>query len=66
MFFTTGKEIDLSTTQFWDVIVITASDEEQKKVYEIQIEDKLKRNELPKGIPIHISADPPGPKIGTS
>lgn len=49
---------------FWDVIVLTAVDEEQKSVYERQIEYKYERGELPYGIPILVVADPPGPKIG--
>ncbi|KAJ8309842.1 hypothetical protein KUTeg_011707 [Tegillarca granosa] len=37
---------------------------EQKCIYESQIELKSERNELPKGIPIHVIPDPDGPKIG--
>ncbi|KAL4229683.1 hypothetical protein ACF0H5_010071 [Mactra antiquata] len=49
---------------FWDVIIITAADDDQKNVYEKQLEYKYKRSELPKDIPILVVADPPGPKIG--
>ncbi|XP_013403630.1 fucose-1-phosphate guanylyltransferase isoform X2 [Lingula anatina] len=50
---------------FWDIVVITAADEEQKKAYELQLYGKLQRNEIPKGIPYHVYADPPGYKLGS-
>ncbi|MBN3302369.1 FPGT guanylyltransferase, partial [Amia calva] len=50
--------------EFWDVAIITAVDETQKAAYEMQITDKLHRGELPLGVPFHVFADPPGPKIG--
>ncbi|XP_033743408.1 fucose-1-phosphate guanylyltransferase-like [Pecten maximus] len=50
--------------EFWDVIVITAGDEDQKEAFVAQIESKLSRNELPLDCPIHVVADPPGPKLG--
>ncbi|XP_064186750.1 fucose-1-phosphate guanylyltransferase [Anguilla rostrata] len=55
---------DVRTGEFWDLVVITAADEEQKEAYELQISEKHRRNELPLGIPYHVFADPPGPKIG--
>ncbi|KAG5851172.1 hypothetical protein ANANG_G00090240 [Anguilla anguilla] len=51
---------DVRTGEFWDLVVITAADEEQKEAYELQISEKRRRNELI----IIIFADPPGPKIG--
>lgn len=50
--------------RFWDVVVLTASDEDQQKAYEMQIELKLERRELPTGVDYKVYADPPGPKIG--
>ena len=32
---------------FWDIVLITSIDEEQKKCYEHQIELKKERNEIP-------------------
>ncbi|KAJ8279415.1 hypothetical protein COCON_G00064810 [Conger conger] len=55
---------DVRTGEFWDLVVVTAADETQKDAYELQISEKLRRNELPLGIPYHVFADPPGPKIG--
>lgn len=50
--------------QFWDLVVLTAVDEDQKFAYELQIKEKLGRKELPFGLPYHVFADPPGSKIG--
>lgn len=49
---------------FWDIVVITALDESQKDAYEIQLQSKLARGELPLGVKYHVFYDPPGPKIG--
>uniref|UniRef100_A0AAY4BE73 GDP-fucose pyrophosphorylase domain-containing protein n=1 Tax=Denticeps clupeoides TaxID=299321 RepID=A0AAY4BE73_9TELE len=57
-----GKEV--RPGQFWDLVIVTAADEEQRAAYEVQISEKLCRNELPLGIPYQVFADPPGPKIG--
>ena len=46
------------------MVVITASDEDQKKAYELQIEQKLKHSEIPSGLPYIVYSDPPGPKAG--
>ncbi len=54
---------DLGNT-FWDVVVITASDEDQKLAYQQQIELKVKRKEIPTGLSYLVYADPPGPKAG--
>ena len=56
-----GKEVDIA---FWDIVVITALDESQKDAYDIQIQSKLARRELPLGVKYHVFYDPPGPKIG--
>lgn len=57
-----GKEVQ--SNEFWDLVVITAVDEDQRSAYEIQITEKLERKELPLGISYHVFADPPGCKIG--
>jgi len=48
----------------WDVVVLTAMDDDQRWVYERQLEYKAGRGELPAQLPIHVLADPPGHKIG--
>ena len=50
--------------RFWDVVVLTASDNEQKLAYEMQIAGKLHRREIPQGVDYLVISDPPGPKIG--
>ena len=57
-----GKEV--ANTPFWDIIVITALDESQRDAYDIQLQSKLSRGELPLGVKYHVFYDPPGPKIG--
>ena len=59
-----GKHKDEMDCAFWDVVAITAADSEQKEAFEMQIEDKLHRREIPSGVPYHVFSDPPGPKIG--
>ena len=56
-----GKKPDFP---FWDIIVLTALDVEQKKAYEAQLRTKLDRHELPTGLSYHVFHDPPGPKVG--
>ena len=46
-------------------MVLTASDELQKDAFEKQIADKLKKKEIPSGVPYIVYADPPGPRAGT-
>lgn len=57
---------DLKPNQFWDAIVISASDESQIKGYKMQISSKQSRKEMPLTVPFHIFADPPGYKIGNN
>lgn len=56
-----GREVDFP---FWDIVAITALDEGQKNAYDIQLQSKLARGELPLGVKYHVFYDPPGPKIG--
>ena len=64
IFLFTGKRKSEFGIPYWDIIVITTADEDQKSVYQQQIQFKYDRGELPLGVPIHIVPDPPGPKIG--
>ncbi|XP_072536877.1 fucose-1-phosphate guanylyltransferase [Salminus brasiliensis] len=57
-----GREV--KPGEFWDLVVITAADEDQRAAYELQIREKCSRKELPLGISYHVIADPPGYKIG--
>ena len=66
VYFFSGKGKSELGAPFWDVIVLTTADEEQKTVFEEQVRQKLERKELPLGVPIHVIADPPGPKLGIS
>jgi len=59
-----GKDRNESAFRFWDVVVLTASDDDQKLAYEMQIAGKLRRREIPQGVDYLVFADPPGPKIG--
>jgi len=58
------KSVTSSQAVTWDVVVVTSADENQKKIFEIQIEDCLKRNKLPKQSHYLVVCDPPGYKIG--
>ena len=49
---------------YWDSVIITAVNDEQKRVYEKQLEQKFARKELPLGVPFDVIADPEGPKLG--
>jgi len=59
-----GKTKDEIKFRFWDVVVLTASDSDQKLAYELQIAGKVHRREIPQGVDYLVFADPPGPKIG--
>ncbi|XP_012935083.2 fucose-1-phosphate guanylyltransferase [Aplysia californica] len=59
-----GRPKDSSGKPFWDILVITTSDASQKEAFQIQIDEKIKRQELPLDLPIHIISDPPGIRIG--
>ncbi|KYQ90867.1 fucose-1-phosphate guanylyltransferase [Tieghemostelium lacteum] len=51
-------------SSFWDIIVITAIDEQQKQYYELVINEKIKDAEIPSFIKYLVIADPVGNKIG--
>lgn len=50
--------------EFWDVVVVTAVDESQRRAYELQVKEKIERKEVPLGIHYKVFSDPPGCKIG--
>ncbi|XP_026881062.2 fucose-1-phosphate guanylyltransferase isoform X2 [Electrophorus electricus] len=58
------RGVEVESGEFWDLVVLTAVDEEQKRAYELQIRHKCDRKEIPLGIQYHVIADPPGRKIG--
>ncbi|ELT94528.1 hypothetical protein CAPTEDRAFT_177275 [Capitella teleta] len=60
-----GKPKDEFEVAFWDAVVLTAADEDQRDAYDLQIKEKLNRKEIPLGIPYLVYADPPGPKAGS-
>ncbi|KAH9495920.1 hypothetical protein Btru_013683 [Bulinus truncatus] len=59
-----GKKKDSCGKQFWDVVVITTADAAQEEAFQLQINQKKIRNELPIDLPIHIVSDPEGIRIG--
>ncbi|KAM8888103.1 fucose-1-phosphate guanylyltransferase isoform 1-T1 [Synchiropus picturatus] len=48
---------------FWDAVVVSAADENQREAYELQIREKVSRHELPL-VQYLVFSDPPGAKIG--
>ena len=65
-FLVSGKNKADLGDQFWDLVVITASDEDQRVAFETQIQNKLAKHQIPHGLPYLVYADPPGPKIGNA
>ena len=59
-----GRDRDEDGFEFWDVVVVTAMDADQREAYELQVERKLARGELPRGVTYIVYADPPGPRLG--
>ena len=53
-----------SKYKFWDVVVLTAIDETQKKAYEQQIAQKCQLREIPAKPNYEVISDPEGSKIG--
>lgn len=49
---------------FWDVVVLSSGDEEQKTSYRQQITLKKSRNEIPGFVKYVVTCDPKGAKIG--
>ena len=58
------ESINPKETPFWDVVVLSALDSPQKKAYELQLNEKLARKELPSFPTYHVIHDPVGVKVG--
>lgn len=58
------KGRELQPGEFWDVVAVTAVDQNQREAYALQIKEKVARKELPLGIQYKVFSDPPGSKIG--
>ncbi|XP_014748037.1 PREDICTED: fucose-1-phosphate guanylyltransferase [Sturnus vulgaris] len=50
--------------ELWDAVVLTAADAEQASAFREQLQEKLRRGQLPGGVRYLVCADPPGPRIG--
>ncbi|KAI8605290.1 L-fucokinase-domain-containing protein [Dissophora ornata] len=50
---------------FWDVVVVTAGDTQQRLVYERRIDQKLDTGAIPQQAKYHVIEDPPSSKIGS-
>ncbi|GAB1608875.1 fucose-1-phosphate guanylyltransferase-like, partial [Argonauta hians] len=59
-----GRDKDSGHTPFWEAVVITTADEDQKQGFQLQIKAKHERKELPSNLEIHVISDPPGVKLG--
>jgi len=52
------------TIGFWDVVVITAADDEQAEIYREQVRWRQELGQIPSSCTYHVVPDPPGCKIG--
>lgn len=59
-----GKVPSEVNIAFWDVVVISAADEDQATAFREQISQRKDRNLIPL-VPYHVFSDPPGPKVGS-
>ncbi|KAG0219816.1 hypothetical protein BGX31_011156 [Mortierella sp. GBA43] len=57
----TSPALDL----FWDVVVVTAGDTQQRLVYERRIDQELHTKRIPSRAKYHVIEDPPNSKIGS-
>jgi fucose-1-phosphate guanylyltransferase len=53
-----------SSSDQWDCIVISAADEEQKACFEMQLNAKINKGDIPSEIKYLVIADPPGVALG--
>ena len=49
---------------FWDLVVLSAADEDQRTAFQMQLDEKIKRGHLPLGVEYLTFADPGTAKIG--
>ncbi|KAK3812272.1 MAG: L-fucokinase-domain-containing protein [Benniella sp.] len=64
----TSSPVTATATQldpFWDVVVVTAGDAQQRLVYEQRINQELDGGRIPSQAKYHVVDDPPGSKIGS-
>ncbi len=59
------KLLNKTTSDFWDVVVITASNEKQAESYQQQIDIRLKNNLLPQKCKYVIIPDPDNKRVGS-
>jgi hypothetical protein len=57
------KTLSNSISSFWDWIVITASNDEQARTYNFEIESRLKNKLLPSNSHYIVIADPDGKRV---
>lgn len=50
---------------FWDCVVISASDEKQRECFQQQLDEKLKKGDIPKTAQYLVVADCPGVALGS-
>ncbi len=60
-----GKKKEDLAFPFWDLVVLTTGDEEQKQAYELQVKWKKQCGEIPCDIDVCVFSDPPGTRAGT-
>ena len=53
-----------AASSFWDLVVLSAGDDDQKGWYETQLDSKKARGELPMGVPFRVFPDPGGIRTG--
>ncbi|GJJ73048.1 fucose-1-phosphate guanylyltransferase [Entomortierella parvispora] len=61
----TLEENRAATDRFWDIVVITAGDLQQRLCYQRQIDFKLSKGQIPRQAKYHVIEDPPKSKIGS-
>ena len=58
------REKSREKTDFWDVVVLTAADDEQARAYREQVRWRQELGQIPASCAYHVVPDPPGCKIG--
>ena len=59
------RDISDPENPFWDIIVVTASDQSQCETYQMQIEEKIRNKLIPSACEYRVYPDPGGVKIGS-
>ncbi|KAI1318250.1 hypothetical protein EDD11_006946 [Mortierella claussenii] len=55
----------IASANFWDIVVVTAGDSQQRLVYEHQIDYKLAQGSIPTFAKYHVVDDPVGSRVGS-